>query len=413
MKIIFFALLFCKTLIAQGYENMFDPNSDYLDRGEYQITFTNNLDADIDKSYANYRPISWRTVAVDPLKILPGSIIFIPQLVGTKLNDGTFHDGYFLAHRVLKKYPALDIKLFIGDLSRIPANKNLMKVYKVQGVMAKSLRTRFELQYRSEKELPTFKMVASDFDQLMKTGNRQFQNITERIQYYSERGIGTPYLIFNLGEGPDSYVDPDPTIDFARTDCMTFCEHTLALAISSSYSEMYTNLQKIRYKEGIKGYTNRNHYTIVDWLPNNAWLLEDVTNKIGGKFTKEMTKSIDRPAFYKTNGVSEQELNGAPPKTEMQVSYIPKENVMLISENFQGGEIVSVVSNHPDVFSAHMGIIVIDRWGNIIFRHASSTLKTNEVLDIRLSDYIETMIKSKSRLGMIFMRPRQEFKIPY
>ena len=78
----------------------------------------------------------------------------------------------------------------------------------------------------------------------------------------------------------------------------------------------------------------------------------------------------------------------------------------------QGGEIVSVITTHPAVFSAHMGIIVRDQWDNIIFRHASSRDQTSEVMDELLSDYLAQMAKSKTRVGMLFMRARQDYKIP-
>jgi 3D (Asp-Asp-Asp) domain-containing protein len=40
----------------------------------------------------------YRTAAVDPRVIKLGSKLFIPELKGTKLPDGTIHDGYFWAH---------------------------------------------------------------------------------------------------------------------------------------------------------------------------------------------------------------------------------------------------------------------------------------------------------------------------
>jgi hypothetical protein len=218
-----------------------------------------------------------------------------------------------------------------------------------------------------------------------------------------------------LGEGAGSTIDPDPTIDFARTDCMTFCEHTLALAISDNYPQMYSNLQKIRYNKGEISYTARNHFAIADWLPNNNWLLEDITLSLskGGKdLTKKMVKNIDRPKFYKNNGVPESLIKGASQKEKFNVDYIPTENLLSISPNLKGGEIISIVTTHPVVISAHMGIIIRDQWDNIIFRHASSSKKTEEVIDERFEDVVKNLKKSKSRVGMIFMRAKENYKIP-
>jgi hypothetical protein len=59
-----------------------------------------------------------------------------------------------------------------------------------------------------------------------------------------------------------------------------------------------------------------------------------------------------------------------------------------------------------------MGIIVRDPWDNVIFRHASSSEQTSEVMDERLSDYVTKLVKSKSRVGMLFMQARPDYQIP-
>lgn len=410
MKIIIVVTLLIVSSFAQDYKKYFDPNTTYQDKGIFLLNNYHSGNDKDDETYDEFKRINWRTVAVNPKKILPGSVIFIPEMVGYKIAENIYHDGYFFAHTILKDFSGSSIKIFTGNDAAKLKQKDV-HVFAVQGAMAKSMRIRFEMQYSKKSEKPTYKMVASDFTQLMQEENSKTKDINQRIQFYSDLGKGTPYLVYNLGEGPSS-IDPDPTIDFARTDCMTFCEHTLALAISNDYSDMYNNLQKIRYKNGLIGYTSRNHYTIVDWLPNNSWLLRDITAQIGKGLTKKMTKEIDRPAFYKNNGVTEKELENAPPKKKLTIEYIPTNSISKIQDSLQGGEIVSVITTHPVVFSAHMGIIVKDQWGNIIFRHASSRDQTSEVMDELLSDYLAQMAKSKTRVGMLFMRARQDYKIP-
>ncbi len=416
MKILFLFFFSMALLMAQDYEKLFDKNSIYLDRGNFSIAFFDSEKSKaIQAGYDHYNKIVFRTVAVNPRIILPGSIIFIPEFVGIKLPNGIYHDGYFFAHATISNPQNRSIKLFIDKKYPNPFIQKKPKdidLFIVRGTMAKALRLRYKLEYTKNELKPTYKMVASEFTNLMQNGNKKYQSVNERIQNYSERGKGTPYLIFNLGEGAGSKIDPDPTIDFARTDCMTFCEHTLALAISEDYPQMYDNLQKIRYNNGEIGYTSRNHYTIADWLPNNDWLLEDVTAKVGSGFTKKMTKNIDRPKFYKNNGVPEKQLKNAPKKEKLSVDYIPTKNLATISPNLQGGEIVSIVTTNPVVISAHMGIIIRDQWDNLIFRHASSSRKTGEVMDVRFEDMINSLKKSKTRVGMIFMRARDDYKVP-
>ena len=74
----------------------------------------------------------------------------------------------------------------------------------------------------------------------------------------------------------------------------------------------------------------------------------------------------------------------------------------------QGGEIVSIVTTIPGVFSIHMGIIAVDEWGNVIFRHASGSKRVHEVTDVKFEEYIAELTISKSRIGMIFMRAKDD-----
>jgi len=355
---------------------------------------------------------------VNPRLILPGSVVFIPEFIGVKLPNGKYHDGYFFAHALISNPQNRSIKFYIDKGKHDPFVQKKPKdidLFVVRGTIAKAMHLRYKMQYTKNEIKPTYKMVAAEFTNLMQHGNENYKLINERIQNYSELGKGTPYLIFNLGEGAGSKIDPDPTIDFARTDCMTFCEHTLALAISDNYPQMYDNLQKIRYNKGQISYTDRNHFTIADWLPNNDWLLEDITlglTKGVKSLTKKMKKTIDRPAFYKNNGVPENEIKNAPQKETLIKDYIPTENLMAVAPNLKGGEIVSIVTTNPVVISAHMGIIICDQWDNLIFRHASSSKKTGEVMDERFEDVVNSLKKSKSRVGMIFIRVREDYAIP-
>ncbi len=480
---IFFFIFNFMVLHAQNYEKMFDPNSYYLYQGKIKASFYSIIDenqfassrqktvllnnngnviinvkdhfaqrlakegngrlldgrvvnftkrvndkisckiverAPFGLGIKNFKLIPWRTVAVDPHKILIGSVLFIPQAVGMPLPDGTFHDGYFLAHDAGKQIKEEHIDFFVGFQNGTTNNfiksgkiKNLqdVDVYVVGGIMDRVIRLRFSRQFRWKNTKRTWEMTASDFNQLMADG-KKIKLIKDRIQYYSELGKGTPYLIFNMGEGPHNDPDPDPLMDFGRTDCMLFCEHTLALSVSNNYSQMFDNLQKIRYKNGKISYTLRNHFTIADWLPNNNWMLEDITEDIGKGLTKEIIKKIDRKGTFKDNGVSESDLNDTPDTETMKVKYIPTKNLLKIKNKLQGGEIVSIITTIPGVFSIHMGIIAVDEWGNVIFRHASGSKRVHEVKDVKFEEYIAELTRSKSRIGMIFMRAKDDYKIP-
>ena len=69
-------------------------------------------------------------------------------------------------------------------------------------------------------------------------------DIISRIEYYSERALGTPYVLFSLGEGLLGLYDKDPIVDLTRVDCMTFCEQVLAFSISNNHDEFDSYLKQ-------------------------------------------------------------------------------------------------------------------------------------------------------------------------
>jgi hypothetical protein len=411
-----YIVLFFSFVLGQ-HQQLFQPNSGYSACGHYRLDFCQSFgepETSVHQESAwvlkatgvrGWRMIPFRTLAVNPKNILIGSVLFIPQLVGMKMPADLPHDGYVLAHAVLSDSDSLDVRLFTGtEIGWLELKKSSCDVYRVSGIMASTIRHQYQLQYRDQTYKQTYEMTWKELQLLMQQAQDIYPDINDRIQFLSGRGIGTPYVLFNLGEGGTAPYDPDPLVNFSQTDCMTFCEHTLALAISWTYQEMFRNLQSIRYKQGVIDIRTRNHYTLADWLPNNNWLLKDATREIGGSVCKKMTKIINRKRDFIALGIPDTELSDVPPSQELTIDYLPQETLLQIAVNLDGGEIVSIVSNRPGIFSAHMGIIVRDEWDNLIFRHGSSVESVKEVVDVPYEEMVEKIRQSKTRVGMVFMR---------
>ena len=65
--------------------------------------------------------VPYRTVAVDPRFVKPGTTISIPQLKGARLPDGTIHDGIFVANdRGQFRGPHVDLFVGIGPKGARP-----------------------------------------------------------------------------------------------------------------------------------------------------------------------------------------------------------------------------------------------------------------------------------------------------
>jgi 3D (Asp-Asp-Asp) domain-containing protein len=361
-----------------------------------------------------YKLIPHRSVAVDPRRIPLGSVLFVPRAQGIRLPNGTEHDGFFLAHDVGGAIKGKRLDFFVGTEEDIRntftengmTNKSFVEVFLVGDVEAEEVRSRYRTQYTLTLKR-TYQMVWKDLQDAMRNVAAAVLNPDHRMMFFSELAKGTPYVIFCLGEGPEGIYDKDPLVDIARVDCMTFCEQTLALAISNDYQDFFNNLQKIRYRDGIIGMKTRNHYTIADWLPNNAWLLEDATETIGGDLCRPMTKTIDRAKDLAAMGCTD--VSDIRPPETMTVKYIPKENLLQVEENLRGGEIVSLIQNREGIFSSHMGLIAKDRRGKVIFRHASRT--AGEVVDEPYRELVDRLLSSQNNAGAVFMRVRRDISL--
>jgi hypothetical protein len=256
---------------------------------------------------------------------------------------------------------------------------------------------------------PLYAMSQAEIDELIRRTSAEHPDFLSRLQIYSERALGTPYRWFPLGEGPQGKYDRKSLVDFARADCFTFCEQLLAMALADHYDEMFQRLQRLRYRDGNIDIRWRNHFTIADWLPNNSWLVENITAKIGNELCVEMTKSIERAAMLRKKGVPLKELAAIPPPQTMTIKYIPEAHLPAIAPKLEGGEIAVVIQNRPGIFAAHLGFILRDRAGRIYFRNASARRGVKKVVDEDFGDLVKFLRRNPSWVGMVFLRVRPEF----
>jgi hypothetical protein len=254
-----------------------------------------------------------------------------------------------------------------------------------------------------------YQMSPVEIDTLLRQTSAAEPDFIRRLLIYSGRAIGTPYRWFPLGEGAKGKYDRDPLIDFTRVDCLTFCEQTLAMILSQNADEMFQILQRLRYRDGRIDIRDRNHFMMADWLPNNSWLVQDVTSAIGGEFTTSMTKTIDRVTALRKKGVPQKELSNIPPPQSITVQYIPEENLPAIKAKLQGGEIGCVVQSRPGIIVAHLGFVLRDSAGGIFYRNASARPGVKRVVDEDFDDLVKFLKRNPSWVGMIFLRVRPEF----
>jgi hypothetical protein len=124
-------------------------------------------------------------------------------------------------------------------------------------------------------------------------------DLRKRIVHLARKNLGQPYELYLLGEMPFETYDPQPLYSIAKSDCLVFAEHTLAMALTSDWTDFMRLLQRIRYRDGHLGVATRNHFTEADWNPSNRWLAHDITAELAGPRSVKFDEKIDRAAFLK------------------------------------------------------------------------------------------------------------------
>ncbi|HNW59513.1 MAG TPA: DUF1460 domain-containing protein [bacterium] len=225
----------------------------------------------------------------------------------------------------------------------------------------------------------------------------------EKMTYYSQRFLGAPYLLTCEGEGANGRYETEPLLNVQQINCMTYCEIVLALSLARNYEEMFNILQHIRYRGGYISMATRNHYTMVDWLPENRWCLEEVTRQVGGADIVESTRTIRHGEFFTRKGITD--LPAYLPDRSVTVPYIPLSRLAAHEAALQSGDVVALIQDKLDIFSAHM-LLVVKKAGRTWFRHAS--MSAGKVVDEPFGEYIDKVSRKPLYQGMSFMRIKEE-----
>ena len=248
----------------------------------------------------------------------------------------------------------------------------------------------------------------SQIDSLLTVTAAKNMTITERMHFYSDLFLGMPYDLVCSGDGVDALYESKPLVNFHETNCMVYCEHVLALSISDSWDNFFNNLQQIRYKDGIIGMRTRNHYTMADWLPENSWLLKDVTALVAGSMTRPVTRTISHKKFFAGKGITD--MRYVLPDRVITIDYIPKADLLDIIPNLRDGDIGALIfDNKDDIFSAHMFMFYI-KDGALVTRESSSSKMTT--FETPYPEWADKIKSSQRYIGISLMRVRDDLNIP-
>lgn len=215
-----------------------------------------------------------------------------------------------------------------------------------------------ELQQRRVYQLTN--MDLAEYLDLKRASQRNPPDVQQEAEMWLARSLGQPYrlnaLQFDLGEG----------------DCVSFVNQTLALSLASDYRSYSVIVERLRHADGVVHYRNRNFFTLGDWVPNNAWLLDDVT--YGFAAAKTFTHVV-RPKVFEERPAAPGSkytriiFKGSDYRSKnqriIQDAYVPAQDVAAILPDLRTGDVVLILraASGGHLGCDHLGMIVSEIHG--------------------------------------------------
>ncbi|KTD27930.1 MULTISPECIES: N-acetylmuramoyl-L-alanine amidase-like domain-containing protein [Legionella] len=262
-------------------------------------------------------------------------------------------------------------------------------------------------------------------------------DMANRLDVISAQFLGKPYILGALGEGTKAHFDQEPRYRIDGFDCDTYVTTVLALALANDQQGFKQCMMKVRYKDGKVSFITRNHFTSLDWNPNNQQqgFIKDITETFRDKDNKSVaeiaTALIDKPSWYqhftdknihlnpsddneRSKRLAELKERGSKlPKQLAQVPYLPftalfdaqgNPNQFLFAQ-IPNASIIEIVRPNWDLREqigtnlnvSHLGF-AFWKGGVLYFRQASS--KFGHVVEVPLIDYLHEALSSPTIKGI-------------
>ncbi len=227
------------------------------------------------------------------------------------------------------------------------------------------------------RDAPLFTFTDHELDAYLKSLSSESLSLPGRVARLARKNIGQPYRLFLLGEFPYELHDADPLYCLSASDCVTFVEHTYAMALAHDWPSFFRTLQRIRYKKGAIGMLTRNHFTEADWNVNNAWLFEDVTEAVANGETRRIIVSVDRARFFAKYGLG-QDI----PVQRFETSYMTRASLPRCVSNLRTGDVIEIVRGTDDApYVSHMGLCLRAGAECLLIHSAKPTVREEGLLD--------------------------------
>lgn len=240
--------------------------------------------------------------------------------------------------------------------------------------------------------------------------NQPKQKISSLCEYFLNADFG------DLPNGSDLFSADDFSYQLDLFDCVTYVETILAFALcdaSKSVSEFQKqfeeNLKKIRYKDGYPSFINRNHFMSLDWLPNNSWMLQDITAKLIDN-PEMATAQIDKSGWLKKH---KNMSHFVAPDISIKEATVPYIKLTFVIDNYNqfctmcpdffianivrpNWDLVEQIGTHLNI--SHLGLAIKQADSTLRFFHSSIIPK--KAVSIDLKDYLIQYLDSPTIKGI-------------
>lgn len=219
------------------------------------------------------------------------------------------------------------------------------------------------------------------------------KDLPARLDFWSRQFFEAPYVPDPLGE--DELPDMDPPIDFCRFDCETYVETVLSLAFSETVKDVMPWMDRMRYVGGIRNFHNRYYTMALHWIPGNERLgylesfLFSPASRVSrwihpkGRWAPEHRSRFESLGENAPHGRAEVRYNRMSQLLERQNEIPVPALAFLVSAPLPGNPFLIM----------HMGFVLRDANGDLIFRHASRTRGRMRVEERKLGDYLRSLHK--------------------
>jgi hypothetical protein len=231
---------------------------------------------------------------------------------------------------------------------------------------------------------PLYKMQPREVDHYLAYLQATEPSVRNRVAMLARKNIGQPYELYLLGEFPYQVQDDQPLFNLAKSDCVVFVEHTYAMALSRSWDEFFWMLQRIRYRGGVIGVATRNHYTELDWVKENAWLVTDISQEIAGEKAATYSMTVDRQKFLH----GRYNVDAQIPVENSVETFVPQDVVPEVVPKLNQGDYVNIISSKAnpekgtvDHWASHVGLVVIAADGTRHILHSSEPKVREETFE--------------------------------